>query len=78
MLYIGRYICLVFSLVGDKSRSFSFNVFVFFIIVGVGSDGSFEDVIVIFNSFIFLVCEVYLYFLVIIIWFKDGIFLEFS
>ncbi|XP_011902754.1 PREDICTED: hemicentin-1 isoform X2 [Cercocebus atys] len=74
--HTGRYTCLASSPAGDKSRSFSLNVFVSPIIAGVGSDGSPEDVTVILNSPTSLVCEAYSYPPATITWFKDGTPLE--
>ncbi|KAM6165457.1 hemicentin-1 [Erethizon dorsatum] len=76
VLHTGRYICLASSTAGDKSKSFSLNVFVSPTIVGVGSDGSPEDVIVTLNSPTSLVCEAYSYPPATITWFKDGALLE--
>uniref|UniRef100_A0A8C6QPP1 Hemicentin-1 n=1 Tax=Nannospalax galili TaxID=1026970 RepID=A0A8C6QPP1_NANGA len=72
----GRYTCLASNTAGDKSKSFSLNVFVSPTIAGVDSDGSPEDVIVILNSPTSLVCEAYSYPPATITWFKDGAPLE--
>ncbi|XP_026645393.1 hemicentin-1 [Microtus ochrogaster] len=70
--HTGRYTCLASNPAGDKSKSFSLNVFVSPTIAGVDSDGSPEDVIVILNSPTSLVCEAYSYPPATITWFKDG------
>ncbi|XP_012495412.1 PREDICTED: hemicentin-1-like, partial [Propithecus coquereli] len=72
----GRYTCLASNTAGDKSKSFSLNVFVSPTIAGVGSDGSHEDVTVILNNPTSLVCEAYSYPPATITWFKDGAPLE--
>ncbi|XP_023559876.1 hemicentin-1 [Octodon degus] len=72
VLHTGRYTCLASNAAGDKSKSFSLNVFVSPTIVGAGSDGSPEDVIVTLNSPTSLVCEAYSYPPATITWFKDG------
>uniref|UniRef100_A0A8C2MET6 Hemicentin-1 n=1 Tax=Cricetulus griseus TaxID=10029 RepID=A0A8C2MET6_CRIGR len=72
----GRYTCLASNTAGDKSKSFSLNVFVSPTIAGVDSEGSPEDVIVILNSPTSLVCEAYSYPPATITWFKDGAPLE--
>ncbi|XP_052593110.1 hemicentin-1 isoform X2 [Peromyscus californicus insignis] len=74
--HTGRYTCLASNTAGDKSKSFSLNVFVSPTIAGVDSDGSPEDVIVILNSPTSLVCEAYSYPPATITWFKDGAPLE--
>ncbi|GAB1285527.1 Hemicentin-1 [Apodemus speciosus] len=74
--HTGRYTCLASNVAGDKSKSFSLNVFVSPTIAGVDSDGSPEDVIVILNSPTSLVCEAYSYPPASITWFKDGAPLE--
>ncbi|KFO28580.1 Hemicentin-1 [Fukomys damarensis] len=74
--HTGRYVCLVSNIAGEKSKSFSLNVFVSPTILGVGSDGSPEDVIVTLNSPTSLVCEAYSYPPATITWFKDGAPLE--
>uniref|UniRef100_A0A8C2VRJ2 Hemicentin-1 n=1 Tax=Chinchilla lanigera TaxID=34839 RepID=A0A8C2VRJ2_CHILA len=74
--HTGRYTCLASNTAGDRSKSFSLNVFVSPTIVGVGSDGSPEDVIVTLNSPTSLVCEAYSYPPATITWFKDGAPLE--
>ncbi|XP_021053028.1 hemicentin-1 [Mus pahari] len=76
MSHTGRYTCLASNIAGDKSKSFSLNVFVSPTIAGVDSDGSPEDVIVILNSPTSLVCEAYSYPPATITWFKDGTPLE--
>uniref|UniRef100_A0A8C9DLV3 Hemicentin-1 n=1 Tax=Prolemur simus TaxID=1328070 RepID=A0A8C9DLV3_PROSS len=74
--HTGRYTCLASNTAGDKSKSFSLNVFVSPTIAGVGSDGSHEEVTVILNSPTSLVCEAYSYPPATITWFKDGAPLE--
>nr|XP_044998229.1 hemicentin-1 isoform X3 [Jaculus jaculus] len=74
--HTGRYTCLASNTAGDKSKSFSLNVFVSPMIAGVDSSGSPEDVIVILNSPTSLVCEAYSYPPATITWFKDGAPLE--
>uniref|UniRef100_H0WC62 Hemicentin-1 n=1 Tax=Cavia porcellus TaxID=10141 RepID=H0WC62_CAVPO len=76
VLHTGRYTCLASNVAGDKSKSFSLNVFVSPTIVGAGNDGSPEDVIVTLNSPTSLVCEAYSYPPATITWFKDGAPLE--
>ncbi|XP_021098568.1 hemicentin-1 [Heterocephalus glaber] len=76
VLHTGRYMCLASNTAGEKSKSFSLNVFVSPTIVGVESDGSPEDVIVTLNSPTSLVCEAYSYPPATITWFKDGAPLE--
>ncbi|XP_077013357.1 hemicentin-1 isoform X4 [Tamandua tetradactyla] len=74
--HTGRYTCLASNAAGDKSKSFSLNVFVSPTIAGIDNDGSPEDVIVILNSPTSLVCEAYSYPPATITWFKDGAPLE--
>uniref|UniRef100_H0XAK9 Hemicentin 1 n=1 Tax=Otolemur garnettii TaxID=30611 RepID=H0XAK9_OTOGA len=74
--HTGRYMCLASNTAGDKSKSFSLNVFVSPTIAGVDGDGSHEDVTVILNSPTSLVCEAYSYPPATITWFKDGAPLE--
>ncbi|KAL1775484.1 hemicentin-1 isoform X4 [Sigmodon hispidus] len=74
--HTGRYTCVASNTAGDKSKSFSLNVFVSPTIAGVDSDGSPEDVIVILNSPTSLVCEAYSYPPATITWFKNGAPLE--
>ncbi|XP_073903349.1 hemicentin-1 isoform X3 [Castor canadensis] len=70
--HTGRYTCLASNTAGDKSKSFSLNVFVSPTIAGIESDSSPEDVIVVLNSPTSLVCEAYSYPPATITWFKDG------
>ncbi|XP_038613568.1 hemicentin-1 [Tachyglossus aculeatus] len=72
----GRYTCVASNPAGDKSRSFSLNVFVSPTIAGVDSNGSPEDVTVILNSPTSLVCEAYSYPPATITWFKNGVPIE--
>ncbi|ELV11507.1 Hemicentin-1 [Tupaia chinensis] len=74
--HTGRYTCLASNIAGDKSKSFSLNVYVSPTIAGVDSDGSPEDVTVTLNSPTSLVCEAYSYPPATITWFKDGAPLE--
>ncbi|XP_007935886.1 hemicentin-1 [Orycteropus afer afer] len=76
VLHTGRYTCLASNTAGDKSKSFSLNVFVSPTIAGVNNDGSPEDVTVILNNPTSLVCEAYSYPPATITWFKDGAPLE--
>ncbi|KAM4812745.1 hemicentin-1 [Urocitellus parryii] len=76
--HTGRYTCLASNTAGDKSKTFSLNVFVSPTIAGVDSNGSPEDVIVILNSPTSLVCEAYSYPPATITWFKDRAPLESS
>ncbi|XP_044528060.1 hemicentin-1 [Gracilinanus agilis] len=68
----GRYTCVASNTAGDKSKSFSLNVFVSPTIAGADNDGSPEDVTVILNSPTSLVCEAYSYPPATITWFKNG------
>ncbi|XP_049724489.1 hemicentin-1 isoform X1 [Elephas maximus indicus] len=76
VLHTGRYTCLASNTAGDKSKSFSLNVFVSPTIAGVDNDGSPEDVTVTLNNPTSLVCEAYSYPPATITWFKDGTPLE--
>ncbi|XP_055671290.1 hemicentin-1 [Falco peregrinus] len=68
----GRYTCLASNTAGDKSKSYSLNVLVSPTIVGADSHGNTEDVTVILNSPMSLVCEAYSYPPATITWLKDG------
>ncbi|XP_004706727.1 hemicentin-1 [Echinops telfairi] len=76
VFHTGRYTCLASNTAGDKSKSFSLNVFVSPTIAGVDRVGSPEDVTVILNNPTSLVCEAYSYPPATITWFKDGAPLE--
>ncbi|NXO39218.1 HMCN1 protein, partial [Locustella ochotensis] len=72
LLDTGRYTCLASNPAGDRSKTYSLNVLVAPSIVGADSQGNAEDVTVILNSPISLVCEAYSYPPATITWLKDG------
>ncbi|XP_009874122.1 PREDICTED: hemicentin-1-like, partial [Apaloderma vittatum] len=68
----GRYTCIASNTAGDKSKSYSLNVLVSPTIVGADGRGTAEDVTVILNSPMSLVCEAYSYPPATVTWLKDG------
>ncbi|NXJ63832.1 HMCN1 protein, partial [Rostratula benghalensis] len=68
----GRYTCIASNTAGDKSKSYSLNVLVSPTIVSADGHGNAEDVTVVLNSPMSLVCEAYSYPPATITWLKDG------
>ncbi|KAM4642152.1 hemicentin-1 [Discoglossus pictus] len=68
----GRYICVASNSAGDKSRSLSLGVLVAPSISGPDTSGSPEDVSVILDSSVSLVCDVHSHPPATITWHKDG------
>ncbi|XP_071607418.1 hemicentin-1 isoform X3 [Heliangelus exortis] len=67
----GRYTCVASNTAGDKSKSYTLNVLVSPTITGADGHGNAEDVTVILNSPVSLVCEAYSYPPATITWLKD-------
>ncbi|KFP01647.1 Hemicentin-1, partial [Calypte anna] len=67
----GRYTCIASNTAGDKSKSYTLNVLVSPTITGADGHGSAEDITVILNSPVSLVCEAYSYPPATITWLKD-------
>ncbi|XP_062920094.1 hemicentin-1 isoform X2 [Mobula hypostoma] len=68
----GRYTCIAFNTAGRKNKNFNLNVLVSPKIPGVDRQGIPEEVTVILNNPISLVCEAQSYPPAIITWLKDG------
>ncbi|XP_064420214.1 hemicentin-2 [Latimeria chalumnae] len=71
--HTGHYTCLASNPIGDKMKHYQLSVLVIPIIPGVSEDGGLEDVTVILNNPISLICQAVAYPTPKVTWLKDGV-----